>query len=929
MNQYLKTIGDLLQQNERLAQQEREVLLKAIADADKQWSIIDFKLERTEKVKRTTTVLLEETIAELDQKRKAIEEQNRELEIEGALERVRSVAMGMKKPEDMLDVCKVISQQLSLLNVKEIRNVQTAIFYDEKGFYANYEYYAKHDKLFITDTEFRNHPVAEQFASQMMKGPNEVFIHSFSGKEVRDWLGYQKSTNVFIDSYLETASSLNYYWYSLGPVALGMSTYVPLEENEIDLFKRFRNVFELAYRRYLDIEKAEAQAKEAQIEAALERVRARTMAMHKSEDLGSIALELFRELLKFGGGVNTCGFVLCDRDKTEDEYWVCWESGIQPPMLIPHTTDPTCINLYKGWEMGEEYYVEEKSGEELKAHFDYLMTVPSVRRVFENWLQMSGRFPSRQRWHAAYFKYGFVFVITDQPYPEEQIFKRFAPVFGQAYTRFLDLKKAEAQAKEAKIEAALEKVRARTMGMQRSDELADTAVLLFQQLKLLDVELRGCGFNIWEKDEKTCTAWMSTPVGELMQPFSLPLTEYPLFIRYYESRKNGEDFWVQETSKKELSARLGYLSTLPVVGELLTGSPNNEAAIPAFVVDHVVNFSNGNLIFITYKPYPEAHDIFKRFGKVFDQTYTRFLDLQKAETQAREAQVEAALEKVRSRSLAMHKSDELEQVVTVVNEKLRELGVSMEDRAASMIIFEEGSKDLVQWVASQEHETSSYFRTPYFDHPIFNDLLEAKEKGVDFFYKAYTPKVKNSYFRYFFEHSDYKLLPDSTKKWILESEHYALSIAYAKHSALAIVNLSGKPLSENQNDILKRFSRVFEQSYTRFLDLQKAEAQAKESQIQLALERVRARTMAMHQSAELIEVLTVLMQQLNELKFDIDLTSIHPNFSEQPFIYWMASVTRPYPEKFDVPYKDIPFMKKFRQAAQLKKEVLNIHFEKK
>ena len=36
---------------------------------------------------------------------------------------------------------------------------------------------------------------------------------------------------------------------------------------------------------------------------------------------------------------------------------------------------------------------------------------------------------------------------------------------------------------------------------------------------------------------------------------------------------------------------------------------------------------------------PEMWDIFKRFGKVFEQTYTRFLDLQKAEAQAREARL--------------------------------------------------------------------------------------------------------------------------------------------------------------------------------------------------------------------------------------------------------------------------------------------------
>ena len=55
--------------------------------------------------------------------------------------------------------------------------------------------------------------------------------------------------------------------------------------------------------------------------------------------------------------------------------------------------------------------------------------------------------------------------------------------------------------------------------------------------------------------------------------------------------------------------------------------------------------------------------ILKRFAKVFDQAYTRFLDLQKAEAQAREAKIEAALERVRSRSLAMHKSSDLLEVI--------------------------------------------------------------------------------------------------------------------------------------------------------------------------------------------------------------------------------------------------------------------------
>ena len=40
----------------------------------------------------------------------------------------------------------------------------------------------------------------------------------------------------------------------------------------------------------------------------------------------------------------------------------------------------------------------------------------------------------------------------------------------------------------------------------------------------------------------------------------------------------------------------------------------------------------------------EEENLLARFTKVFEQTYTRFLDLQKAEEQARESKIETALE---------------------------------------------------------------------------------------------------------------------------------------------------------------------------------------------------------------------------------------------------------------------------------------------
>ena len=76
MNQHLQIILNFIQQNEDVNDEQKTAVTKALKDADKELEITAFKLDRTEKVKRTTAILLEETIEELEQKRKAIEETN-------------------------------------------------------------------------------------------------------------------------------------------------------------------------------------------------------------------------------------------------------------------------------------------------------------------------------------------------------------------------------------------------------------------------------------------------------------------------------------------------------------------------------------------------------------------------------------------------------------------------------------------------------------------------------------------------------------------------------------------------------------------------------------------------------------------------------------------------------------------------------------
>src|SRR3990172_8755213 len=676
MNSKLKTIFDIIQKSEKLDAEQKESLLKAVKDADKELEITAFKLERTEKVKKTTAILLEETIEELEQKRKAVEAQNRELEIEACLERVRSTAMAMKEPADMLDVCRVISEQLEILKVREIRNVQTAVFYESKGIYLNYEYFRLQEKTFITEIEYKLHPDIDAFVNQMLKDSSAFFTKSFSGSELKEWIEYQKKSNQFADPNLNEAESLHYYFYSIGPGALGLSTYnKSLSEEELNLLKRFRNVFELAYRRFIDIEQAIAQAKKAKIEAALERVRSRTMAMHNSDELREVVAELYQELEKLDFNIRQCVITILDKNTETVEWWSTgFEEKILPKSYIISYKDPKIYerlsvqSFIDAIDKKIPFRMTELSGENKRQFNQVLLEYTDLKNLPDT-VKAGMMAVDRLFISDAFMKHGVLEVVGTEPLPDEKVktLQRFAVVFEQTYTRFLDLHKAEAQARESRIELALERVRAKTMAMHKSEELAEAASVVFEQLTELGVHHLASGFTIIDKEKPFGQMWLSYQGDMFPKPLPIDFNASPILSRVYKSWKEGNSFFVNLISGEQFAQHMQFLKKIfgKRVEQFIatTNRLYTEAGkeIPDQMVMQHTFFSNGSLILNNITPI-EEQDILNRFAKVFDQTYTRFLDLKKAEAQTREAQIEAALERIRSRAMGMQSSEELVDV---------------------------------------------------------------------------------------------------------------------------------------------------------------------------------------------------------------------------------------------------------------------------
>ncbi|MES1198040.1 MAG: hypothetical protein ABUL41_02065, partial [Chitinophagaceae bacterium] len=1055
---------------------------------------------------------------QLKRKSSELERLSRELEIEAALEKVRTIALSMKAPDDMLRVCKIISLQLQSLGVKEIRNVQTAIFYESRGTYMNYEYYAKHKKTFITETLYTNHKVAKAFATKMLKGKGEFFITHIKGKKVKDWIAYQKTTNVFIDRFLEKASSLSYYWFSLGPVALGISSYVPLNKDELNLFKRFLNVFELAYRRYLDIEKAETQAREAKIEAALEKVRGRTMGMQKSEELGEVAVLLYRQFLSLGvNSVLNCGYVEVDEINNMQRGWMTKTDGSPSESFnLPLTGDPVFRDRYNSWKRKEAVFHQIIGSDRLKKHIEfnrstlgskeeaelvvtkfpdptifycgnfsngYLHVITGTllskdeenllerfTRVFEQtytrfldlqkaeeqareaqielglervraramamqksdelkeligtvfteltkldlvltrcvilifdpktngstwwmansedasnpiglfvkhhelppylayikaWKDRKNKFqyilegddkkgwddfifletelsllpdfviagmkaPDRVYLSSSFNNFGCLTLASLKPLSNEHldILLRFAKVFDLTYTRFNDLKQAEAQARESQIQLALERVRARTMAMQHSDELREAAALLFQQAKALGVPAYSCGYNIWEKNDKTFTSWMSTQDGSIINGVpNIPLTEDANFIRYVESKQKDEQFFVLELRDDRMQEHYEYLKTIPAFKVYFDYAVSVGFDLPETQIHHLANFSQGNLLFITLEPCPEFHDVFKRFAAVFEQTYTRFLDLQKAEAQARESQIEAALEKVRSRTMAMQKSEDLNKAASDMFKQIQVLG--MQPWACGFNIFDKDEKAVTQYMSLADGGISPPFRTPLTEDPFFINIYEARQRKEDLLVMESSGKGLEETYRYMFDLPGSKEIFGDLENSGFEMPKFQIThCAYFSQGYLVFITYEHVPES---HDIFKRFAKVFEQTYTRFLDLQKAEAQARESQIEAALEKVRSRSMGMQKSEELKEVIRVVYNQFIHLNIHIEHTGFLIDYKGRDDMHiWLAD-QHLAPSEVTIPYFDSPPNNSIKEAKEKGQDFFTYHltFEEK
>ncbi len=801
------------------------------------------------------------------------EQQAREVQIELALEKVRSRTMAMQHSDELSEAANVLFLEVQNLGIPAWSCGYNILSDDKKSSVCIMSSEGELQEPFVLP--LTEHKSLKPWHNAILNH-EKFFVYGQDGEDLVAHYKYMKSLPELKGTFEQfEKAGLNLPVQQFNHLVrfnegfLLFITYEAVPEAH-DIFKRFGKVFAQTYTRFLDLQIAEAQAREAQIEAALERVRSRSMGMQNSEELKDVVKVIFDQLAHLSINAEHAGIVI-DYEPTKDwHFWIAETQDIPAKVTVPYLDLVWDRQFTEAKKKGKDFFTTQMDFKEKNSFYKVLL--PHIEGLTNKARDFYFSCPGLAISTVIEKDIGlYIENFSGTPYSSEEndILKRFAKVFQQTYTRFLDLQKAEAQAREAQIEAALERVRSRSMAMYKSEELAELSLELVKQVQALGVATWFCAFNIYDDDPKGSLEWGSNGQGTFPK-YRTPMEG--VFLRYYEAGQRGETLLINEIGKKECPAHYDYLCTLPGVGEQLLKMKDAGIPFPNSQIDHVAYFKYGYVLFITYEPSPESHEIFTRFAKVFEQTYTRFLDLKKAEAQAREAQIENALEKVRSRTMAMYKSEELSDTAQVLYEQFSVLG-NIPDRM-SIGIFKEETKEIELWGTDQSGSLlSQKFSGSLRKSTIITKMYKAWKAGNDSLVADLSGQNLKIWLKYIRE--ELKLFVDDSQI----KGRRVQQAAFFSHGFLLIT--TNEPIADEIIQLLIRFAGVFSQTYTRFLDLQKAEAQAREAQIENALEKVRSRTMAMQKGEEVKDVVVLLYKELIALGVDNFVTCGYVEINEK------------------------------------------------
>jgi signal transduction histidine kinase len=180
--------------------------------------------------------------------------------------------------------------------------------------------------------------------------------------------------------------------------------------------------------------------------------------------------------------------------------------------------------------------------------------------------------------------------------------------------------------------------------------------------------------------------------------------------------------------------------------------------------------------------------------------------------------------------MAMQKSEELSALVDTVFKELTKLDFAL--NWCIINIIDAPALSNTVWAANPDIDKApESYLMKFEDYPFHDAMMKGyKERNTKFIY-VIEGDEKKIYDEYLFNETEFRKVPEEAQAASRAMEKYVCTFTFSNFGGLQTVG--SEPLIEANLDILARFGKVFDLTYTRFNDLKQAENLAIQRQIDL------------------------------------------------------------------------------------------------
>ena len=651
----------------------------------------------------------------------------------------------------------------------------------------------------------------------------------------------------------------------------------------------------------------------ANLSPALERVMREVLAMKKAGDIGNLVEGVWGVLRELEFEFVSCALMLMDEERGWMTSYNIWDERFVEPFGSQHHAQRLgsglCLFLSQtSLSATPSRYESAVAAWRKRTVEHHVLSQAEIQELVRLNRERYGgdltpeNYPIRFYLHVP-FSSGVFTLRTASPAPDQfageqvEFLKRLVEIFSAGYARYREFL-------QVARDRAVQKVRAEVQAMQQARSITGVLGLLWEELHRAGIGFDYMSISVRDQEEDFVhlySVWhqyrdrlseIPLPLlrADIAEGADLYYTQVPHQV-WQENHTETTGIWsVKQDGLEEYASRIKRLWQVerwPV--ELRAASA---MAAP---------FSQGRLLLGQFHLSeelaftPENLEVLEAFAEALGLGFARFFDFQRLERQNRHLEVQRAVDRLRAEVGAMRKSGDIVEVVTLLGQQLRELGMEFSTCSIGLIDEEAGLVRLYGVGLMEIFRLLPQDRIRVADRSIIDRLAEESQgpifireiaAGLDFAYtveplegspaleeRGRPPRIVRRS-----EEDARQVLGRYrqrwTPSWTLEQIPRTVIRVPFSYGSIALTHAEVGQYTQKDVDLVAAFAEALSLGFSRFLDFQRLEQRNRELEVERSVQQVQSAVQSMKNSADLVPVILLISKELCSLGLEYDFCSV-------------------------------------------------------